>query len=93
MKIVNVPTVSGSEIERELDISLFDCEFTQCVENDTYVVLDLTDDKVDELREDIEWYEGKGEQGILTRMRNELKIVEYFRSIGYNISILVYVSW
>ncbi len=93
MKIVNLPSVTSSEIERELDISVFECEFTQCVENDTYTVLDLSDSRVDELKEDIEWYEGKGETGILTRMRNELRVVEYFRSLGYNISILVYVSW
>jgi hypothetical protein len=93
MKIVNVPTVLGSDIENELNISLFDCEFTQYVENDTYALLDLTEDNVNTLKEDIEWYEGKGETGILTRMRNELKIVEYFRSLGYTVSILVYVSW
>lgn len=93
MKIVNVPTVLSSEIEKELNISVFECEFTQCVENDTYALLDLTEDKIDTLKEDIEWYEGKGETGILTRMRNELKVVEYFRSLGYTASILVYVSW
>ena len=93
MKIVNVPTVLSSDIENELNISVFECEFTQCVENDTYALLDLTEDNVNTLKEDIEWYERKCETGILTRMRNELKVVEYFRSLGYTTSILVYVSW
>lgn len=93
MKIVNVPTVTSDEIQNEWNIRVFDCCFTECAENDSYVVLDLTEDKVDILKEDIEWQAGKGDSAYLRRLKNELNLVENFRNIGYTISILVYVSW
>lgn len=93
MKIVNVPTVTSDEIWNEWNIRVFDCCFTECAENDSYVVLDLTEDKVDILKEDIEWQAGKGDSTYLRRLKNELNLVENFRNIGYTISILVYVSW
>lgn len=93
MKIVNVPTVTSDEILNEWDIRVFDCCFTECAENDSYVVLDLTEDRVEELKEDIEWQTGKGDSAYLHRLQNELDLVENFRNIGYTVSILVYVSW
>jgi hypothetical protein len=93
MKITSVSTVTSEEIFNEWNIRVFDCCFVECVENDSYVVLDLSEDRVDELKEDIEWQTGKGDSVYLRRLKNELNLVENFRSIGYTTSILVYVSW
>lgn len=93
MKITSVPTVTSNEIWNEWNIRVFDCCFTECAENDSYVVLDLSEDRVDELKEDIEWQTGKGDSAYLHRLKNELDLIENFRNIGYTISILVYVSW
>ena len=95
MKITNVPVVNGWELEEAYAVSIYDCDFTQEVENDSYVLLDLTTDRLDKLREDLEWQEGKGESGSrYTRgLRSEIKIIEGLRALGYEVSILVYVSW
>ena len=93
MRIINVPTVTSDAILNEWDIRVFDCCFTECVENDSYVVLDLSEDRVEELKEDIDWQTGKGDSAYLRRLKNELDLVENFRNIGYTESILVYVSW
>jgi hypothetical protein len=93
MKITSVPTVTSYEIFSEWNIRVFDCCFTEGVENDSYVVLNLSEDRVSELKEDIEWQTGKGDSAYLRRLKNELNLVENFRSIGYTVSILVYASW
>ena len=93
MKIVNVPTVDGCEIERELGIRIYDCEFAQMAENGGYVVLDLTTDHIEDLREEYEWNKGKGFDKYVERLENELKLIDYFRGIGYEREILVYVTW
>ena len=95
MKITNVPTVKASELEEVYDIDIFECDFTQEVHNDSYVILDLTAERLDQLYEDLEWWEGKGEGGsrYARGLRSEIKIIEGLRAIGYEISILVYVSW
>lgn len=93
MKIVNMPTVDADEIEKELGIRIFDCEFAQMAENGSYNILDLTHDHVEKLKEEIEWQIGKCADSYLNRLKNELKLVEYFRSLGYDTEILVFISW
>lgn len=95
MKITNVPVVNNWELAERYDVSIYDCDFTQEVNNDSYVLLDLTLDRLEQLREDLEWQEGKGESGsrYARGLRSEIKIIEGLRDIGYEVSILVYVSW
>ena len=95
MKITNVPVVNSWELEEAYAVSIYECDFVQEVENDSYVLLDLTLDRLDQLREDLEWQEGKGESGsrYARGLRSEIKIIEGLRALGYEISILVYVSW
>jgi hypothetical protein len=93
MKITSVSTVTSDEIFNEWNIRVFDCCFTEGVMNDSYVVLDLSEDRVNELKEDIEWQAGRGDNVYLRHLKNELNLIENFRSIGYTVSILVYVSW
>ena len=93
MKIVNVPTVDAHEIENEFGISIYDCEFAQMAENGGYVVLDLTTDHIEDLREEIEWNKDKFFERYVERLKNELKVIDYFRGIGYDIEILVFIDW
>jgi hypothetical protein len=90
-----MPTVSCWEVEKAFDVCIFDCDFTQGVENDSYVTLDLTQDRVDELKEELEWQEGKGDGDMryARGIRAELKIIEGFREMGYDTSILVFITW
>jgi DNA-directed RNA polymerase specialized sigma subunit len=93
MKIVNVPTVTAKEIKQELGIDACECEFAQDAKSDSYVILDLTEDHIDELREEIEWNKDHFEDKYIQRMLNELKLIDHFRKLGYDIEILVYGCW
>ena len=88
------PVVHSYNIEKEFGIRVLDCEFTQMVENDSYVPLWLDDDRVDELREDIRYYtdKGDGESAYVKRLENELDLINRFRAMGYTYSILVFIS-
>lgn len=88
MKIVNVPTVTSGEILDEWDIRVSGC----CGIDNNYIILDLSEDRVEELKEDIEWQKGKCDSAYLRRLQNELALIENFRNIGYTDSILVYVN-
>ena len=93
MKIVNVPTVTAKEIKEELNIDAYECEFAQDAKNDSYTILDLTEDHIDDLREEIEWNKDRCEEKYVQRMLNELKLIDYFRKLGYDMEILIYGCW
>ena len=95
MKIEMRPVVQSWNIEKEFGIRVLDCNFTQGVENDSYVPLWLDKDRRDELWEDIRYYtaKGDGESAYVRRLENELDLINRFRAMGYTDSILVFVSW
>ena len=93
MNIYKMPVVNSSDIEKEFGIRVFDCEFTQMVENDSYVELYLDEDRPRELYDDIRYYSNKCEDAYVKRLKNELELINKFRNLGYTNSILVYVSW
>lgn len=95
MKIITKPVVHSWDIEEEFGIRVFDCEFTQMAENDTYVSLCLNNDRIIDLWEDIKYYseKGDGEAPFVLRLKNELELINKFRDMGYNDEILVFVSW
>ena len=95
MKIEMTPVVQSWSIEKEFGICIFDCQFTQMVENDSYVPLWLDDDRVNELWADIRYYidKGESESAYVKRLENELDLINRFRAMGYTDSILIFVSW
>ena len=95
MNIEMIPLVNSWNIEKEFGIRVLDCEFTQMVENNSYVPLWLDEDRRDELWEDIRYYtdKGDGESAYVKRLENELDLINRFRAMGYTNSILVYVFW
>lgn len=70
-----------------------DFNFTEECDNGSFVDLDLSDWKVEELETDIRWYENKFEDKYCQRLKNDLALVNCLRSRGYRDSIKVLVSW
>ena len=93
MNIQMQPTVTSSEIYREMGIDVMDCEFAQECGNDSYITLWLDSDRATELWKEIEFYKNKFEDAFVDRMKNELELIKKFRDMGYTDSILVFVSW
>ena len=93
MNIEMRPVVHSWNIEKEFGISVLDCEFTQMVENDSYVSLWLDDDRVNELQEEIASCNDGSENKYVNRCSKELELINHFRAMGYTDSILIFVSW
>lgn len=70
------------------DYSIFD----ECA-NDSFIWLDLSVDKVQELQEEIEFYDNKFEDNYVHQMQKEIELINYLRALGFTDSILIEVSW
>lgn len=93
MKIEMRPVVQSWSIEREFGIRVLDCQFTQMVENDSYVPLWLDDDRVNELWTEITSCNDGSKVKYVNRCTKELELINKFRAMGYTDNILVFVSW
>jgi hypothetical protein len=85
-----------------------DFEFAQMAENDSYQILDCSDDRLEDLKDDFEdaeepsiedyddeeEYNWRKERCYWARLRNEINLIEILRN-EYNIhdTILVWISW
>ena len=63
------------------------------VENDSYNIMRLDDDALEELYVELEWHKNKFNNDYVERIENQIKLIEYLRSQGYRDSILVYIYW
>lgn len=86
------PTVDFDDITDELGIHMSECTLTEMAENGSYVIVDLSDERVEELKEDIEWELGKSDLR-LKKLKNDLRIIELLRSLVSCKSILVFIFW
>lgn len=93
MKIEMVPTVNSWDIEEEFGIRVLDCFFAQGEQDDSYITLDLDEDRLQTIKKILENYPDDDENFYAKLWRNELKLIEKFRAMGYTENILVYVSW
>ena len=93
MKIELVPTVNSWDIEEEFGIRVLDCFFAQEEKNNSYVTLDLDEDNLQSIKKILEDYSDDDEDFYVKLNKNELKLIEKFRAMGYTENILVYVSW
>lgn len=93
MKIEMVPTVNSWDIEEEFGIRVLDCFFAQEEKNNSYVTLDLDEDNLQSIKKILEDCPDDDEDFYVKLNKNELKLIEKFRAMGYTESILVYVSW
>ena len=95
LKIHTEPVVNFDDISDELGIHMSECSFTEMAENGSYVILDLSDYRIEEIKEEIEWSEERhgGPNKFSKKYRNDLRILEALREITSEEYVLVYVSW
>lgn len=91
--IFTMEYIRATDAAKAIGCRWSDFNFTEECENDSFVELDLSDWKVEELEADIKWYENKIEDKYCQRLKNDLALVNYLRSRGYPNSIKVLVSW
>lgn len=91
MNIKSLPVVNSWEIEEEFGIRVFDCPFTEMVENDSYVSLMLNDEYLADLEDAYNYAIVRGQE--FKKFENEIELVKKFRELGYTEEILVLVSW
>lgn len=93
IKITMQPTINMDDICEELGLHMSDFECTQMAENGSYVIFDCSDERVEELSEDLEWQKGKGDIHYFNRLSNEYALVNLLRAQGILDSVLIYISW
>ena len=93
MKITMRPTINMDEICEILKCHLSDFECTQMVENDSYITFDCSDERVEELSEELEWEKDNGNTRYFNRISNDYALVNLLRAQGVFDSALIYVSW
>lgn len=93
IKVDYMPTVKGTDIEKELNISIFDCEFASMAENGGYELLPLDDKHIQDLQDEIADCDDGTEYKYVTAIKNDLKVIQYFRENGFTDAILVNISW
>lgn len=92
IKVTFKPTVDFDDISAELGVHLQDCAFTDMAENGSYISLDLSDRHLKELKEEIEWEQGKSNIR-LHKLQGDLRVIEALRATVPSDSILVFIFW
>jgi hypothetical protein len=93
IKITMQPTVDMDNICKELGLHMSDFECTQMVANDSYIIFDCSDERVEELSEDLELEKDKGDIHYFNRISNDYALMNLLRAQGIFDSALIYVSW
>lgn len=108
IEIKSINYITTDDVEKLTGKHWGDFEFAQMAENDSYQILDCSDDRLGELKDDfedaeepsVEDYDDEEEYGwrkercYWARLRNEINLIEILRN-EYNIhdSILIWISW
>ena len=95
MRIEMYPTVDFEDIRAEFGLGYMDYNFTNMVENGSYIYFALDEDELEARKEDIAYAEeaGDGNSNYCKRLKNELALIEYFNNLGYNDAILICIYW
>lgn len=93
IKITMQPTVDMDNICKELGLHLSDFECTQMVANDSYIVFDCSDERVEELSEELEWKKDKCDPYYFNRISNDYALMNLLRAQGIFDSALIFVCW
>lgn len=93
IEIKQMPTITTEDVEKLTGIHWTEFAFTDCVENDSYVLLVCDEEEKAALEEDLMWDLGKSERRV-RNIKNQLKLIEILNT-EYNITdgILVFVCW
>ena len=92
IKVTFQPTVDFDDITDELGIHMSECSITDMAENGSYITVDLSNKRVEELKEEIKRERGKSELR-LKKLKNDLRIIESLRTLVPSDSILVFIFW
>jgi hypothetical protein len=87
------PTIELREVCEILKCHISDFEFTQMVENDSYVIFNCSDEALEDLSEELDWEQGKGNTYRLNRLIHDYDLMRLLREQGILDDILIYVSW
>ncbi len=93
IKVTMQPTIDMEDICKELGLHISDFECTQMVENDSYIIFDCSDERVEELSEDLKWQKNKGDTYYFNRLSNDYTLINLLRAQGILDSVLISVSW
>ena len=93
MNINYLPVVDFKDIEEELGTSYKDYIFVEAIENDSYQYLGLDEEAVENCKDCISFYTKKENFNRVHKYENELKLINYFRQLGYKDAILIFISW
>ena len=108
IEIKSINYITTDDVENLTGKHWGDFEFAQMAENDSYQILNCSDDRLGELKDDFEdaeepsvedyddeeEYKWRKERCRWARLRNEINLIEILRN-EYNIhdTILVWISW
>lgn len=92
VEVIFKATVDFDDIADELGIHMTDCTITDMAENGSYITVNISNERIEELKAEIEWERGKSERR-LVKLQNDLRILELLRSLVPCDSILVFVFW
>lgn len=93
IKITMQPTINMDNICEELGLHMSEFECTQMAENGSYIIFDCSDERVEDLSEELEWEKDKGYTRYFNRISNDYALINLLRSQGILDSVLIYVSW
>lgn len=94
MEIKTIQTIDFDDIQKEFNLGFNDFDFTEMVENDSYVIFDCDGITLAELLDTIEWERDHGNTWRLNKLMNDLALLNVLRET-YHITdeVLIYVSW
>lgn len=94
IKMEMCPVFQASDIKKMIGVDWSECEFTQMAENDSYQAVVCSDSRLEDIAEDLNYYEDKFEDLYVQRLQNEATLINYLRkNYGIKDIALFCVSW
>ena len=93
LPIYNTPTIHCDDIEKHFGFAWSRMIDAWGVEKDSYMKLECNDADLESLYIDAEWFKNKFEDAKIEFTNNQIKVVEYLRSLGYRSTVLMYVDY
>ena len=93
LPIYNTPTIHCDDIEKHFGFAWSRMIDAWGVEKGSYVKLECNDADLETLYMDIDWFKNKFEDAKVEFTNNQIKVVEYLRSLGHRSTVLMYVDY
>lgn len=93
IKFQCMPIINSDAIQKEYGIRVFDCEFAQGAERDSYQYFACDNAQLSFLWEEYEWHKDK-ESAYAQRLKNDIDLIERIQDdFGDIHEVLIYISW